>query len=277
MVLTGQIKSVRATALGINRKNIYRQSKLTKKDEMLKEEIKKVHKVHKAYGHRRVAWELGVNHKRALRVMNKFDLKPPRRKRKHFCTRSTDHHHYLNLVKEIISDKLNLDKLKPHQIWCSDVSYIKFQGRFWYLATIEDVATRQILAAQMGKYHDSQLVLTTIKQALLRATPQLFHCDQGTEFMAKICTDYLEKRGVKISVSAKASPWENGWQESFFGRFKDEFGDFDRFETVGELIEEIYSQIRYYNFERRHYAFKLPPAVYAGQKYSDYCLQKRGT
>ena len=270
MVLGAQIKSVRAAALGINRKNIYRQSKLDQKDEMLKEEIKKVHKIHKAYGHRRVAWELEINHKRALRVMNKFDLKPPRRKRKHFCTRSTDQHHYLNLVKDIIP-------VKPHEVWCSDISFIKFQDRCWYLAMIEDVVTRQVLAAQVGKHHDSQLVLTILKQAFLRAIPQIFHCDQGTEFMAKICTDYLEKRGVKISVSAKASPWENGYLESFFGRFKDEFGDFDRFETVGELIEEIYSQIRYYNFERRHYAFKLAPAVYAGQKYSDYCLQKRGT
>jgi len=273
----GQIKSVRAAALGVSRKNIYRLSKLDKKDEMLKEEIKKVHLKHKAYGHRRVAWELGINHKKALRVMNKFNLKPPRGKRKHFCTQSTEHHHYFNLVKAIIQDKFNLNKLKPHQIWCSDVSYFKFQGRFWYLATIEDVATRQVLAAQVGKYHDSQLVLTAIKQALLKAVPQIFHCDQGTEFMAKVCTDYLEKRGIKISVSAKASPWENGYLESFFGRFKDEFGDINRFETVGQLIEEIYSQIRYYNFERRHYAFKLPPAVYAGQEYSDYCLQKRGT
>lgn len=204
--------------------------------------------------------------------MNKFNLKPPRRKKRHFCTRSTEHHNYLNLVKDIIPDRL-----KPHQIWCSDVSYIKFQGGFWYLATIEDAATRQVLAAQVGKYHNSQLVLTAIKQALLIATPQIFHCDQGTEFMAKDCTAYLEERGVKISVSAKASPWENSYLKSFFGRFKDEFGDFNRFNTIGELIEEIYSQIRYYNFERRHSAFKLPPVVYAGQNYSDYCLQKRGT
>ena len=270
LVLGGQIKSVRAAALGVNRKNIYRKKILDKKDYLLKEEIKKVHLKHKAYGHRRVAWELGINHKRALRVMNKFDLRPPRRKGRYFCTRSTQHHHYVNLIKNIIP-------AKPHQVWVSDVSYIKFQGKFWYLATIEDVVTRQVLSAQVGKYHNSQLILATIKQALSRVIPEIFHCDQGTEFMAKVCTDYLEERGIKISVSAKASPWENGHQESFFGRFKDEFGDFNRFETVGELIEEIYSQIKYYNFERRHSAFRLPPAVYAGQKYSDYCLQKRGT
>ena len=65
--------------------------------------------------------------------------------------------------------------------------------------------------------------------------------------MAKTTTSYVEGKGVKISVSDKASPWQNGYKESFFGRFKEEFGDPDRFETLGELIAEIYSQIHYYN------------------------------
>ncbi len=81
--------------------------------------------------------------------------------------------------------------------------------------------------------------------------------------MAKLVTDYLESLGTQISVSDKASPWQNGYQESFFGRFKEEAGDFNRFETVGELIEEIYGQINYYNFDRIHTALKMPLAVYA--------------
>ena len=81
--------------------------------------------------------------------------------------------------------------------------------------------------------------------------------------MAKICTDYLESLGTQVSVSDKASPWQNGYQESFFGRFKDEAGDLGRFETVGELIEAVYQQINYYNNDRIHTALKMPPAVYA--------------
>jgi putative transposase len=81
--------------------------------------------------------------------------------------------------------------------------------------------------------------------------------------MAEDCTIYLEQLGVLISASDKASPWQNGYQESFFGRFKDEFGDMNRFETVGELIAEIYHHIHYYNNDRIHTALKMPPAVYA--------------
>jgi len=190
--------------------------------------------------------------------MKIFGLKPPRRKSNFYTTRSTSHHAFTNLIKGFIPTKAN-------QLWCSDLSYIKFQGKFWYLATIEDIFTREIVGANIGKYHNSELVLKTLKQAIsnTKQTPEIFHSDQGTEFMARLCTDYLESLNVKISVSDKASPWQNGYQESFFGRFKAEFGDVNRFETVGQLIEEIYGQIHYYNFERTHTKLKMPPAVYA--------------
>jgi transposase InsO family protein len=258
-VRVGTIKSVRAAALGISRKNIYRANKQTPKDEALKEAINKVHTRHPAYGHKRLAIELKLNKKRILRVMKIFGIKPPRRKSHYYTTRSTkEPHKYTNLIKDLTVTKSN-------QLWCSDLSYIKFQGRFWYLATIEDIFTRQVVAAQMGKHHNSELVLEIIRQATRSAgiAPEIFHSDQGTEFMAKCCTDYLEGQGSKISVSDKASPWQNGYQESFFGKFKDEIGDLNRFETVGELIEEIYQQIHYYNYDRIHTKLKMPPAVYA--------------
>ncbi len=259
LVKAGGIKSVRAQALGINRKNIYRISKQQAKDEALKEAINKVHLKHPAYGHRRLALELGLNPKRILRVMRIFGIKPPRRKSHYYTTRSTkEPHKYTNLIKDLIVTKSN-------QVWCSDLSYIKFMGKFWYLATIEDIFTRQVVAAQMGKHHNSELVFQTIRQAIISTekAPGIFHSDQETEFMAKVCTDYLEGFEAKISVSDKASPWQNGYKESFFGKFKDEAGDLNRFETVGELIEAVYQQIHYYNYDRIHTKLKMPPAVYA--------------
>jgi putative transposase len=119
---------------------------------------------------------------------------------------------------------------------------------------------------------------TTIKQALSKTNiyPTIFHSDQGSEFMARICTQYLENLGTKISTSDKASPWQNGYQESFFSRFKAEFGDFNRFESTGELITEIYSQVHYYNTARIHRSLKMPPAVYA-KSISENSLRVWGT
>lgn len=192
--------------------------------------------------------------------MKKFGLKPPRRKSSFYTTRSTSNHTYTNLIKDLAVTKKN-------QLWCSDLSYIKFQSVTWYLATIEDIFTRVIVGVNIGKYHDSELILVTVKQAILntKQNPEIFHSDQGTEFMAKVCTDQLEGLGTQISVSDKASPWQNGYQESFFGKFKDEIGDLNRFETVGQFIEAIYQQIYYYNTQRIHTFLKMPPAVYAKQ------------
>lgn len=257
-------------ALGVNRKNIYRFLRMPAKDQALKAQIEDLHRQHPAYGHRRVALHLGINHKRAQRMMAKYGLSPPRRRAKRYVTVSTPHHIYHNQMAELNTIT------EPHQVWCSDLSRIEYHRTVWYLATIEDVATRQIIAHQVGKHHNSRLVLSLLQQAFKTgAHPRLFHSDQGTEFMAQRCTDYLEQRGIQISVSDVASPWQNGYQESFFGRFKEEFGDPNRFESVGALIEAIYHQIHYYNHKRIHTALKMPPATYANQLVSDSCFHKR--
>ena len=170
------------------------------------------------------------------------------------------------------------DQFIPHLIWVCDVSYFKYQGQFWYLATIEDLATRQILGSKVGKFHNADLIVSVIKQAIqiTGRIPTYFHTDQGKEFMAKLTTNYLETLGVKVSVSAKASPWQNGYKESFFGHFKDEFGDINRFDTPGQLIEEIYSQIRYYNFDRIHRSLKMSPVNYTQLHFPEHCLHKWG-
>ena len=242
------------------------------KDQELKEQIEAVHRQHPAYGHRRVAMHLRINHKRTQRVMALFDLRPPRRRLKRYSTVSTSHHSYRNQLASL------LPITKTHQAWCSDLSHFSYRGSSWYLATIEDVATRQLVAQQVGKRHDSQLVLTTLKQAFERhIQPAIFHSDQGSEFMAERCTDYLEQRGVQVSVSDVASPWQNGYQESFFGRFKDEFGDPNRFDSTGAFIAAIYQHAHYYNYHRIHTALKMPPAVYARTLVSDLGLHKTGT
>jgi putative transposase len=250
---------VRAEALGINRKNIYRESKLEEKDLLIKEEINKTHKKHPAYGHRRLGWHLKINPKKIRRIMKKYGIKVPRRKIKHnFCTVSVKHRLYPNLIKDL---PINYE----NHLWCSDTSRFIFHGNKWYIVTVIDIFTRQVLGVAIGRHHDSALVLEAIEMALLtsKTFPEIFHSDQGTEFMAEECTDFLEQLGTKISASDKASPWQNGYQESFFGKFKDDVGDINRFETPGELLEALYHAIHYYNNERIHTALKMPPAVYA--------------
>lgn len=238
---------------------MHRKSKQEVKDNYLKDQIEETWQDHSAYGQVRLNIHLGVNKKRIARVMRKFNLKPPKRRvKKKYCTKSTKHHTYTNIIKDIIPTR-------PNQIWVSDVSFFRFMNKWWYLATIEDIYTREILAAQVSRRHDRWLVLSICKQAVAQTEtiPDIFHCDQGTEFMAQVCTAYWEEQQVAISVSDKASPWQNGYKESFFGHFKHELGRTDRFNNPGEFIAAVYSQIHYYNHERIHTAIKMPPAKYA--------------
>lgn len=244
--------------MGISRKNIYYKSKLEEKDLKLKQKILDVHQRDVAYGHRRIALKLGINHKKVARVMKKYGIKPPRRSRsRKYTTVSTSNHSYTNIMKDAEIKRAN-------QAWVSDLTYIKYQKRFIYLATVLDVYTREVLATRISNKHDANLALSATKAAIAKekTNPQIFHTDQGKEFMAQKCTKYLEDLGTQISVSDTASPWQNGYQESFFSRLKAEMGDMQWFDTLGELSEEIYSYINYYNKERIHTSLKMSPKTF---------------
>lgn len=200
--------------------------------------------------------------------MHKYGIKPPRRRRKGFyTTRSVFNHSYTNLIKELIPARLN-------HIWASDLTYIKYYGRFIYLATVKELFTRKILAARVGGQHNAELALATIKAAVANSgtNPEIFHSDQGSEYMAGSCTGYLESLDTKVSVSDKGSPWQNPYLESFFDKFKLEVGDLERFEAKAELVEEIYNYVYYYNNHRIHTALKMPP-----QRFSENYLNISGT
>jgi len=81
------------------------------------------------------------------------------------------------------------------------------------------------MAVQVGKYHNSQLILTTIKQALMKAgtAPKYFIPIKERNLWHDCVLNILEELGTHISASDKGCPWQNGFQESFFGRFKEEF------------------------------------------------------
>ncbi len=98
---------------------------------------------------------------------------------------------------------------------------------------------------------------------LSHGRPAVFHYDNGSEYHAKAFRALLTHLGVAISRSKKGCPWENGYQESFYNRFKLDLGDPNRFATLGELTAAIYETIHCYNTERIHSALKMPPAAFA--------------
>jgi transposase InsO family protein len=78
--------------------------------------------------------------------------------------------------------------------------------------------------------------------------------------------------GVTVSMSKKGSPWENGFQESYYGNFKLELGDPNRFGTKGELIAEIHRLINRYNRERIHTSLGMAPQRFSEKFYGKTAL-----
>ena len=260
----------------MNHKNIYHHSTLFVRDLVVKDKIEDTFKTNPAYGHRRLALELKMNKKRILRVMHEFNLKAPRLwyQRKYITQSDIKYQdQYTNLLKDTDSTKYAIGN-----IWSSDLTYIKFQDTFIYLAIIQDIVSREIVAFNLSNRHDADLVLKTLKEAVWKAKkpPMIFHSDRGREFLSENSIAYLKNLQVKISVSDPGSPWQNSWSESFFSRFKTEFGSFNRFETLGELIENIFEYISYYNNTRIQLKLKMSPYQFK-LKYADSVLEKRGT
>jgi transposase InsO family protein len=100
--------------------------------------------------------------------------------------------------------------------------------------------------------------------------PWIIHSDQGSEYCSQEHLDLLKEYKIQPSMSDKASPWQNGTQESFYSGFKLELGHPEIYPTVGELIEAIAKQIHYYNYLRIHTALRCPPVVFAKR-----CAEKK--
>ena len=237
---------------------MYYTHKRDASDLELKSQIESVMVDNPAYGHKRIALALKLNKKSILRVMNKYGIKPYRRRRTPWKPKDQNKKasKYLNLIESFCPIKLNI-------VWVSDFTYIRYQGRFIYLATIMDLRTREIIGINVMRYHTTELVQGALVNAVSkRGRPEYLHSDQGSEYCSDRYTTFAEILGIKISMSKKGSPWENGFQESFYGKFKLELSEESSYETFGDLLVGIYEQIDYYNYRRIHSALKMSPVSF---------------
>lgn len=224
---------------------------------MIKDQILRILSSNPSYGHRRIAIALGMGKKRIRRVMRKFGIKPYKRKARWSKRRDLRRPEakYQNLIK-------GSWPIKPGTVLVGDFTHIIHQSKVVYLATYMDLLTREVVGWYISNKHTKEIVIEAFLDAIktLGKLPRVVHTDQGAEYTSKEYTRFLEGLGIQISMSKKASPWENGYQESFYNNFKTDLGlEFDRFQTLGELIEAIHLTIGYYNKIRIHTKLKMSP------------------
>lgn len=162
--------------LYVARSLLYYQSKMEVKDVSLKSEMQSLHKVHPWYGHRRLAWSMGICFEKTRRLMKKFSIEAKVRIRRKF-TKSADEGlpdtKIPNLTKDICPIRANV-------IWRTDFTHIIYHSTHLYLATVIDAYTREIIGYSISFVHTKEFALEAIKMALTstQSIPQIFHSDQ---------------------------------------------------------------------------------------------------
>ena len=210
---------------GFSRAGYYRfldPAKPVAADMDLRDEMQKIALEWPSYGSRRITQELKargweVNRKRVQRLMREDNLLCVV-KRKFVVT--TDSAHGLKVYPNRAASMVLTG---VDQLWIADITYIRLEEEFVYLAVILDAYSRRVIGWHLDDGLDDSLTLTALRMALEERTVQLglvHHSDRGVQYASGDYTDLLKDNGIDISMSRKANPWDNAACESFMKTLK---------------------------------------------------------
>jgi putative transposase len=205
------------------------------------------------YGYRRISAELRrrgmvVNHKRVVRIMREDNLLALR-SRKFVVTTDSKHELevYLNLARRMRLTGVN-------QLWVADITYIRLQTEFVYLAVILDSFSRRVVGWALERTLSSELVKAALQQAIAERQPKpglVHHSDRGLQYASWDYVAILEKHQIIPSMSRPANPYDNAGCESFLKTLKQEeiyvceYGTLEQLRAnVEEFIEQYYNRLR---------------------------------
>ncbi|VVH59193.1 Mobile element protein [uncultured Gammaproteobacteria bacterium] len=125
-----------------------------------------------------------------------------------------------------------------------------------YLASVLDLASRQVVGWSLSKHPNAQLAQDAMNNAIARHKPNtsnlMFHSDQGTQYSSKAFIDYCNQNNIAQSMSRKGNCWNNAVMERFFRSLKTERLNYQSFANHYEVVQNVESYIYFYNYKRIH-------------------------
>jgi transposase InsO family protein len=267
MSMQGNLSIERMCQLaGVSRAGFYRslqERDPAEEDMTVRAEIQQIWVEHKRrYGYRRVSVELrrrgmAVNHKRVARLMREDNLLGTQPK-SFVVTTDSDHGWEVSLN---LAGRMRLTGID--QLWLADITYIRLQREFVYLAVILDAFSRKVIGWKLDRTLTARLAIAALEQAIRERNPPpglVHHSDRGIQYA---CGDYvavLRRYGLVPSMSRPANPYDNASCESFMKTLKREEIRVREYRDLNELGANIAEFIdNYYNRVRLHSALGYRP------------------
>jgi transposase InsO family protein len=208
------------------------------------------------YGSRRLsatlkAQGLPAGRYRVRRLMKQHGLRA-RWKRKFVHT--TDSRHDLPVAANLLDRRFNPQA--PDQAWAADITYIRTERGWLYLAAVLDLYSRKIVGWAMAPNMPAELVCTALQMAIALRQPKsglIVHTDRGSQYASQAHRDLLARYGLVASMSRKGNCWDNAVMERFFLNLKMERVWQRRYANPAEAVADITHYIvAFYNTHRLH-------------------------
>ena len=253
---------------GVSRASFYRYDEdgaaKADRDMDLRDAIQRIALEWPSYGRPRITAALRrqgwiVNPKRVYRLLREDNLLCVR-KRKFLVTTDSNHGRrvYPNLAGQMVLTGID-------QLWVADVTYIRLETEFVYLAVVIDAFSRRVIGWALDRTVEDELTLAALRMALELRRPSagwVHHSDRGSQYASGDYTDLLKAHGCEISMSHKSSPWENAGCESWMKTLKCEEVYRQEYRDLAEARASIARFIdKVYNQKRLHSALGYRPPV----------------
>lgn len=238
-------------------------------DKELLDAIDKIYTKYPYYGHRRVHKLLNrlgfvIGRKRVKRAMALMGITALYPKPKTTIA-NKEHLKYPYLLKQFRNDNNQVVIEKSNQVWSTDITYIKLDKGFVYLAAVIDWYTKKILSWKLSNTMDVSLTTGVLKEALsLYPKPEIFNTDQGSQYTAKEHIKILVDNNISISMDGKGRATDNIVIERFWRSIKYEDVYPKSYSTIKEARMGIGKYMNTYNKERLHQSldYATPDEVY---------------